>query len=551
MLELIIVAIKLLAEIDPNSLEDKVNFINAGDEALIIIKGVNSYQAIRNRCRHESGIFKKSSDCLLSCVKHGWVLNANNLIYENPKGGLEQEKLILKVEDGLLKIYEKEHSLVVENINRKSLTKGELQVRFYVHACVEIKCGDDYVYTDPWVIGPAFSRGWWLIHKPPDDWLENISKAKAVYISHNHSDHLNIPSLKEIVKVNPNLQIFVPAFESRSCNNLLEGLGFKNVKRWEFYEWIDLSDSCRMMIVPDTTGRDDSGLLLDYKGHLILNTVDCSNLDMTRLPKNLDLVMSSFASGSSGYPVCWSELYSRDFILDRLDKNRKMIVERVSCQINELVPKVFMPFAGYFSEEHPADTEIKQLNYKNTVEDLSALLKQKFPNIHVWNPNKVDLFDLSDNSFSLTREDFFQDYSNFDFDKYLLPIREAANMIKDMRDIESYFKWSGFTGNLVLHVLEMDENFQNILNKFQYDFLKQELIDSRPEREHNYLRMKVRQDLFRYVIAQALPWEEISIGFQGRFYREPDCYNFDFWDHFQNKLPAEFNPSYAKPIPSK
>ena len=33
------------------------------------------------------------------------------------------------------------------------------------------------------------------------------------------------------------------------------------------------------------------------------------------------------------------------------------------------------------------------------------------------------------------------------------------------------------------------------------------------------------------------PWEEFSIGFQARFYREPDNYNFDFWDYFQNSIP--------------
>lgn len=532
-------ALKLLAKIDSGTLVDKVNFLNSGDEALIVIKAGSSYQAIRNRCRHESGTFKKSSDCLLTCVKHGWVLNAESLVYVNPKGGLKQDQLILEEKDGWLEIYEQDYIPVITQIDRKPLRASELQVRFYVHACVEIKCGDDYIYTDPWVIGPAFSRGWWLVHKPPVDWLENIVKAKAVYISHNHSDHLNIPSLQEIVKRNPSLQIFVPAFKSRSCTNLLEGLGFTNVKRQEFYEWIVLSDSCRMMIVPDTTGRDDSGMLLDYKGHLILNTVDCSNLDTTRLPKNIDLMMSSFASGASGYPVCWSDLYSQEFILERVARNRDLIVERVTRQIRELEPKVFMPFAGYFSEEHPADLEIKQLNQKNTAEDLAKLLQQKFPDMQVWNPNQADLIDLSDNSCSLTRKDLIQDYSDFDFDKYLKPIREAASVIKDTRDIESYFKWSGFVGNLVLHVIETDENFQELRNEFLYDFLKQELIKSRPGREHNYLRMKVRQDIFRYVLVEALPWEEISIGFQGRFYREPDCYNFDFWDHFQNKLPAE------------
>jgi hypothetical protein len=49
--------------------------------------------------------------------------------------------------------------------------------------------------------------------------------------------------------------------------------------------------------------------------------------------------------------------------------------------------------------------------------------------------------------------------------------------------------------------------------------------------------MRCRSDVFRYALQEGLPWEEISIGFQARFYREPDVYNADFWNHFQNKLP--------------
>ena len=35
--------------------------------------------------------------------------------------------------------------------------------------------------------GPAFLRGWWLLHEPPADCLERLAKADAIYISHLHS----------------------------------------------------------------------------------------------------------------------------------------------------------------------------------------------------------------------------------------------------------------------------------------------------------------------------------------------------------------------------
>jgi CMP-N-acetylneuraminate monooxygenase len=36
------------------------------------------------------------------------------------------------------------------------------------------------------------------------------------------------------------------------------------------------------------------------------------------------------------------------------------------------------------------------------------------------------------------------------------------------------------------------------------------------------------------VVANGLPWEDLSIGFQCRVDRAPDVYNSDFWFHFTN-----------------
>ena len=46
-------------------------------------------------------------------------------------------------------------------------------------SCIEIRCGNKTLFTDPWLTGPAFVRGWWLVHQPPSDWLERIVNADA------------------------------------------------------------------------------------------------------------------------------------------------------------------------------------------------------------------------------------------------------------------------------------------------------------------------------------------------------------------------------------
>ena len=48
------------------------------------------------------------------------------------------------------------------------------------------------------------------------------------------------------------------------------------------------------------------------------------------------------------------------------------------------------------------------------------------------------------------------------------------------------------------------------------------------------LLIKVRQDSFNWVVKNKYPWEDLSIGFQCRIYRNPDIYNVKFWDYFTN-----------------
>lgn len=38
-------------------------------------------------------------------------------------------------------------------------------------------------------------------------------------------------------------------------------------------------------------------------GHMILNSVDCTRPNDGRLPQNVDLMMSDFAGGASGFPM--------------------------------------------------------------------------------------------------------------------------------------------------------------------------------------------------------------------------------------------------------
>ena len=52
---------------------------------------------------------------------------------------------------------------------------------------------------------------------------------------------------------------------------------------------------------------------------------------------------------------------------------------------------------------------------------------------------------------------------------------------------------------------------------------------------NRYLQIRVRRNEFFDVIRKGKPWEDLSIGFQCRIYRNPNVYNSDFWFHFTNQ----------------
>ena len=113
--------------------------------------------------------------------------------------------------------------------------------------------------------------------------------------------------------------------------------------------------------------------------------------------------------------------------------------------------------------------------------------------------------------------------------------------------IKAYFSTSGFNDNLVLDLVCTNVNFEHDYSRFIVDFsmdipefvpvdtvvesLETQCIDA----GKRYLRIRVRRNELFDVIRNRKPWEDLSIGFQCRIYRNPNVYNSDFWFHFTNK----------------
>ncbi|XP_049423384.1 cytidine monophosphate-N-acetylneuraminic acid hydroxylase [Epinephelus fuscoguttatus] len=479
----------------------------------IIYKSNNNLKACKNQCKHQGGLFIKDIEDLdgrtVKCTKHNWKLNVSTMTYVNPPDSFLQDELEVEMlDDGGLQLVELSpmDPWLADPREPQELQEGEVKVTYLTHACMELQLGQRRFMFDPWLKGPAFARGWWLLHEPPADSLDRLCAADLIYISHMHSDHLSYPTLKVLSKWRPDVPIYV-GDTSRPVFWYLEQSQVKltNINVVPFGVWQNIDEDLRFMIMMDGVHPEmDTCIIVEYKGHMILNTVDCTRPNGGRLPQNVALMMSDFAGGASGFPMTFcGGKYSDSWKAEFIKNERKKLLNYKAQLVKSLQPMIYCPFAGYFVEAHPSDSEA------------------------ITNPP--------------ASAKIYKD--SWDFDLYVDELNSAISCetFKHQSWTKFYYTWAGFKNyNLVVRVIETDDNFEPLTDGYDYlvDFLDLSFPTKRPDREHSYLEIKNRVGVLRYVVLHGLLWDDLYIGFQNRISRDPDIYHHKFWNHFQTELPV-------------
>ncbi|XP_071812543.1 cytidine monophosphate-N-acetylneuraminic acid hydroxylase-like [Apostichopus japonicus] len=548
-----------LSREETDNLKDGVNLINvSGSEKYVVFKepGTDTYRACLNKCKHQGGTFiadiEDSTKCVLKCTKHGWKLDASTMRYVNPPDSFRQEQLVPEVtEDGRLTLNELKPPQPWEDDPREKLPLeiGEVKVTYFTHACMEYNFNGTIFFTDPWLTGPAFSRGWWLMHEPPSDWPERLAKADLIYISHCHSDHLSYPTLKILAEKNPDIPIYVgdtsmPVF----CKLEQSGVKLNNINVLKFGRWFKVNEDLRFMIMMDGVHPDmDTCILIDYKGHQILNTVDCTNPNGGRLPQGIDMMLSDFAGGASGFPMTFSGgKYTEEWKAQFIKRERNKLLYYKTQVVRDVSPLLYCPFAGYFVEAHPSDHYIRDTNTKNDPAALNALIAKYSPDIKTWTPKPGSILDLQkvingDSDYITEPSPAMKVMKDrWNFDKYLDQTNQCVfdEIFSYPEWIQFYYKWTKFGDyNLVIRMIETDDQFGPIQGGYDFyvDFSGPEptFPTGRPEREHSYLEMKNRIGVHRETVKKGLFWDDLYIGFNNRISREPDTFHYQFWNHMQ------------------
>lgn len=229
-------------------------------------------------------------------------------------------------------------------------------IRLLNHASVIIKYKEFSLLCDPWFEGTAFDDGWGLQYINPNAWQEAYN-CSHLWVSHFHSDHLHIPTLRKISQTNPNLIVFSNPSANLNTQNPLVRVGFRN--------FIPLTERKRTAVFEDvsltrfpTTGIDNM-LSIRLGDFTILNYNDCNIPEraIRKLIKTIgpvDVLLINFN-------------HAGKLIQVRTDHEIKEFQRRLFQQaVQTIQPRYVIPFASmhYYRSPYSQDQNASLLSLK-------------------------------------------------------------------------------------------------------------------------------------------------------------------------------------------
>jgi hypothetical protein len=127
--------------------------------------------------------------------------------------------------------------------------------------------GAPVIATDPWIDGDAYFGSWGMLNRIPAAQLDNVLRARYVWLSHGHPDHANPQSIDRLA----DKKILLPDHVGGRMAHDLRGLGF-DVTVMPDRTWMPLSPNIRVMCISDY--HQDAVLFIDVGGRLLVDVND-------------------------------------------------------------------------------------------------------------------------------------------------------------------------------------------------------------------------------------------------------------------------------------
>ncbi|TJY43930.1 MBL fold metallo-hydrolase [Cohnella pontilimi] len=216
--------------------------------------------------------------------------------------------------------------------------------------CVETEKA--IIIMDPWVsTNGAFDSAWFQYpcnhHMASfiQEKLQNTSKQRYIYISHEHKDHFD-PSFLRSLQTN-DFTFVIGRFRRTALYDALLKCECKEIIRCTDGQTIQIPGGTITLYIDDSEIERDSAILVKADGQSFLNQNDCKIFD--RLSEimtehgTIDVYTAQY-SGATWHPVCYD--YPKKNYTAISIRKRSSKFEAVARAIETLNPRVYFTSAG-------------------------------------------------------------------------------------------------------------------------------------------------------------------------------------------------------------
>jgi UDP-MurNAc hydroxylase len=211
-----------------------------------------------------------------------------------------------------------------------------MKLRFVSHASFSVEGNGTTVLCDPWLLGKAFNRGWALVSPAASvDWAD----IDYVWISHQHPDHLNFPTLKSLPRQErQSLTMLYQKHASDRIPKVLQGMGYRNILELKLHNWISLPSGLQVMC--GSCGSMDSWIAIRAEDITVLNLNDC-----VLSPQHLENVARLVGKVT----ILLTQFSFANWIGNKADERGEIArkLEDFQYRVRFFQPEVTIPFASF------------------------------------------------------------------------------------------------------------------------------------------------------------------------------------------------------------
>ncbi len=237
-----------------------------------------------------------------------------------------------------------------------------MRLTFVGHASLLLEEGDVSILCDPWLVGDAFNEAWAPWPRPvlaP----EALERVTHLWVSHEHPDHLSIPTLKSIPSERrAGITALYQHHWSGEVVSFLRTLGFADVV--ELRHGVPERLGPRIVATLHQVGHEDAALTVSGGGHTVLDLNDAkpSDAKLRRMRAEIgpvDVLVDQFSiAGWPGNP-------------DETNRHQRVaasVLDEVARHVEVLEPRWLVPAASFVRFVSPENDYINGLG--NSIDDV-------------------------------------------------------------------------------------------------------------------------------------------------------------------------------------